>query len=189
MYSHLCIKMSFFLFVRAWAMPRILYLSCGVPFPVWTPDNISGLISVVLWLLRLEVINKISGNILLSGWANYFFEVVFVLKVNFIFEVVFIFWGCLHLWSRLQCLDCHCTIAYLVRLGWVRLESITPNLKENVSTWHNQLQINQKQGYLQQRQYQKSPWLIANVSKQFTYMFMWAVFFYLCSFLKIEYLA
>ena len=36
----------------AWAIPRILYLSCGVPFPVWTPDNISGLISVVPWLLR-----------------------------------------------------------------------------------------------------------------------------------------
>ena len=50
--SRLCIKMSSFLFVRAWAMPRILYLSCGVPFPVWTPVNISGLISVVLWLLR-----------------------------------------------------------------------------------------------------------------------------------------
>ena len=54
--SHLCMKMSSFLFVRAWAMLRILYLSCGVPFPVWTPDNISGLISVVLWLLRWEVI-------------------------------------------------------------------------------------------------------------------------------------
>ena len=33
-YSHLCIKMSSFLFVCAWAMPRILYLSCGIPFPV-----------------------------------------------------------------------------------------------------------------------------------------------------------
>ena len=32
--SRLCMKMSSFLFVRAWAMPRILYLSCGVPFPV-----------------------------------------------------------------------------------------------------------------------------------------------------------
>ena len=38
--------------MRAWAMPRILYLSCGVPFPVWTPDNISGLISVVPKLSR-----------------------------------------------------------------------------------------------------------------------------------------
>ena len=56
--SRLCMKMSYFLFVRAWAMPRILYLSCGVPFPVWTPDNISGLISVVPWLLRWEVIKK-----------------------------------------------------------------------------------------------------------------------------------
>ena len=50
--SRLCMKMLSFLFWRAWAMPRILYLSCGVPFPVWTPDNISGLISVVLWLSR-----------------------------------------------------------------------------------------------------------------------------------------
>ena len=56
--NRLCMKMPSFLFVRAWAMPRILYLSCGVPFPVWTPDNISGLISVVLWLLRWEVIKK-----------------------------------------------------------------------------------------------------------------------------------
>ena len=32
--SRLCMQMSSFLFVRAWAMPRILYLSCGVPFPV-----------------------------------------------------------------------------------------------------------------------------------------------------------
>ena len=32
--SCLCIKISSFLFVRAWAMPRILYLSCGIPFPV-----------------------------------------------------------------------------------------------------------------------------------------------------------
>ena len=54
--SRLCMKMSSFLFVRTWAMPRILYLSCGVPFPVWTPDNISGVISVVLWLSRWEVI-------------------------------------------------------------------------------------------------------------------------------------
>ena len=26
-----------------WAMPRILYLSCGIPFPVWMPGIISGL--------------------------------------------------------------------------------------------------------------------------------------------------
>ena len=32
--SRLCIKMSYLLFVRTWAMPRILYLSCGIPFPV-----------------------------------------------------------------------------------------------------------------------------------------------------------
>ena len=56
--SRLCMKMSSFLFMLTWAMPRISYLSCGVPFPVWTPDNISGLISVVLWLLRWEVIKK-----------------------------------------------------------------------------------------------------------------------------------
>ena len=43
-------------------MPRILDLSWGVPFPVGTPDNISGWISVVLWLLRWEVIKKNSGN-------------------------------------------------------------------------------------------------------------------------------
>ena len=68
-----CMKMLSFLFVQAWAIPRTSYLSCGVPFPFWTPDNISGLISVVLWLLRWEVIKKISGNILLSGGgANYF---------------------------------------------------------------------------------------------------------------------
>ena len=34
MYSRLCMKMSSFLFVRPWAMPHILYLSCGIPFPV-----------------------------------------------------------------------------------------------------------------------------------------------------------
>merc|ERR1711954_548160 len=70
--SRLCMKMLSFLFVCAWAMPRILYLSCGVPFPVWTPDNISGLITVVLWLSRLEVIKKIAGIILLRGRANLF---------------------------------------------------------------------------------------------------------------------
>ena len=51
-----------FLFVRVWAMPRILHLSYGVSFPVWTPDNIYGLISVVPWLSREEVIKKIAGN-------------------------------------------------------------------------------------------------------------------------------
>ena len=30
----LCMKMLSFLFVRACAMPRILFLSCGIPFPV-----------------------------------------------------------------------------------------------------------------------------------------------------------
>ena len=67
--SRLCMKMSSFLFVRAWGMPRILYLPCGDPFPVWTPDNISGLISVVLWLSRWEVMKKKSGNILFK-WGG-----------------------------------------------------------------------------------------------------------------------
>ena len=52
MYSRLCLKMSSFLFVRTWAMPGILYLSCGIPFPVWTPGIISGLTSVMVWLSR-----------------------------------------------------------------------------------------------------------------------------------------
>ena len=56
--SRLCIKMSSFLFVRGCAMPRILYLSCEVPFPVWTPEDISGLISVVPWLSREELSKK-----------------------------------------------------------------------------------------------------------------------------------
>jgi len=55
-------KMSSFLFVRTWAMPRISYLSCGVPFPVWTHDDISGLILVVPWLSREELSKKIAGN-------------------------------------------------------------------------------------------------------------------------------
>ena len=50
--SRLCMKMSSFLFVRAWAMPRISYISCGVPFPVLTRDNTYGLTSVVMWLSR-----------------------------------------------------------------------------------------------------------------------------------------
>ena len=56
--GRLCMKMLSFLFVRAWAMPRILYSSYGIPFPVWTPGIISGLTSVVVWLSRLEVIQK-----------------------------------------------------------------------------------------------------------------------------------
>ena len=35
-----------FLFVLAWAMLCISYLSCGIPFPVWMPGIISGLTSV-----------------------------------------------------------------------------------------------------------------------------------------------
>ena len=34
MYSRLCMKMSSFLFVRLWTMPRILYSSCGILCPV-----------------------------------------------------------------------------------------------------------------------------------------------------------
>ena len=51
-YSPLCMKMLSFQFVRAWSMPRISYLSCRIPFPVWTPGIISGLTSVVVWLSR-----------------------------------------------------------------------------------------------------------------------------------------
>ena len=56
MYSRL--KMSSFLFVRVWTMPLILYLSCGIPFPVKMPGIISGLTSVVVWLSWGEVIEK-----------------------------------------------------------------------------------------------------------------------------------
>ena len=34
MQSHLCLKMLSFLLLRAWTMPRKIYLSCGIPFPV-----------------------------------------------------------------------------------------------------------------------------------------------------------
>ena len=80
--SRLCMKMSSFLFVRALAMPHILYLSCGVLFPVWTPYNISGLISVALCLSRWEVIKKNSGNILLKWGGG---GQIFFLKVFFVF--------------------------------------------------------------------------------------------------------
>ena len=50
MFSCLCLKMLSSMFVRAWAMPRILYLSCGIPFLVWTPGIIFGLTLVVVWL-------------------------------------------------------------------------------------------------------------------------------------------
>ena len=56
MYSRLCLKMSSFLFLRAWTMPRIIYLSCGIPFPVWALGIISGLMSVVVWLSWWEVV-------------------------------------------------------------------------------------------------------------------------------------
>ena len=56
----LCIymKMLSFLFLRAWAMPHVLHLSCGIPFPVKTPGIISRLTSVKVWLSRWEVIKK-----------------------------------------------------------------------------------------------------------------------------------
>ena len=52
MYTRLCMKMLSFLFERAWAMPRKLHLSCGIPYPVWMPGIISGLTSVVVWMSR-----------------------------------------------------------------------------------------------------------------------------------------
>ena len=52
MYSRLCMKMTSFLFLHIWTMPRIFYLSCGIPFPVQSPGIISGLTSVVVWLSR-----------------------------------------------------------------------------------------------------------------------------------------
>ena len=87
--SRFCIKMSSFLFVHTWAMPHILYLLCGFPFPVLTTDNISGLISVVMWLSRWEVINKISGNYFKGRggkiiWRGRpFFEVIFIFDIQY----------------------------------------------------------------------------------------------------------
>ena len=64
--SRLCIKMSYFLFVRAWAMPRILYLSCGTPFLVQTPGIIYGL--KLWWGCQGEKSSrKISDNFLRGG--------------------------------------------------------------------------------------------------------------------------
>ena len=34
MYSRLCMKMLFFLFLRTCVMPHMLCISCGIPFPV-----------------------------------------------------------------------------------------------------------------------------------------------------------
>ena len=100
----LCIEMSSFLFVRAWAMLCSLYLSCEIQFLVWTTDNISSLKSVVVRLSR-----KKSGIILISGvgqkriwtggtifevvsifWVVLNFEVIFIFEFIFIHEVVFI---------------------------------------------------------------------------------------------------
>ena len=78
--------------LSVYAMLHILYSSCGILYLVWTPVNISGLISVVLWLLRWRGHEKKSGNILFKwGGANDFFKVLFIFSAVFIFEVVFIF--------------------------------------------------------------------------------------------------
>ena len=110
--SRLCMKMSPFLVVCAWAMPRILYLSCGVPFTVWTPGNISGLISEVLCLLRWEVTKKNSGSSLWSLGGKLFFwgrlrfcpaltKLALALHVNFcLFVCLFV---CLSFRSFFQC--------------------------------------------------------------------------------------
>ena len=79
-----------FSFVRTWAMPRLLYLSCGIPFPGWTPDNISGFTLDVVWLSRWEVIKKISGNFLREGRGQNNLLGGPIFKVVFIFEVVYL---------------------------------------------------------------------------------------------------
>ena len=56
--GRLCNYMLSFLYVCTCAMPRISYSTCWIIFPVWAPDIISGLISVVPWLSRREVIKK-----------------------------------------------------------------------------------------------------------------------------------
>ena len=47
--------MSSFMFVRAWAMPRILYLSWGIPFQVWTPGIISDLTGVAVMVRSHQI--------------------------------------------------------------------------------------------------------------------------------------
>ena len=104
--SRLCMKMSSFMYARACAMPRTLYSSCGILFPLWTPDNISGLTSFMVWLSRWEVVKKIQVISYYEGGQNCcwvrglilrissFFSsssFVFILEVIFIFQVVFLF--------------------------------------------------------------------------------------------------
>ena len=79
--SRLCMKMSSFMYARACAMPRTLYSSCGIPFPLWTPDNISSLTSFMVWLSRWEVIKKIQvisyyegGGKIVVGCGDKFWE-------------------------------------------------------------------------------------------------------------------
>ena len=56
-----------------WTMLLKLCLSCVIPFLVKKPGIISSLTSVVVWLLRWEVINKNFGpeNNFLKGRANF----------------------------------------------------------------------------------------------------------------------
>ena len=71
MYSRLCLKMSSFLFVRTWAMPRILYLSCGTPFLVKTPGILFGCgvaVKVRSYQEKFQVI------FLRGGGQKFFFE-------------------------------------------------------------------------------------------------------------------
>ena len=104
--SRLCMKMSSFMYASACAMPRTLYWSCGILFSLWTPDNISGLTSFMVWLSRWEVVKKIQVISFYEGgqnccWArglilriSSFFSsssFVFILEVIFIFQVVFLF--------------------------------------------------------------------------------------------------
>ena len=56
----------------AWTMPGALHLSCGIPIPIWTPDNISGLPLVVVWLSSRGVIKKITSRT--TGARGYKFE-------------------------------------------------------------------------------------------------------------------
>ena len=76
--SRLCMKMSSSMNAHTCAMLRTLYSSCGILFLVWTPDNISGLTSFVLWLSRGEVVKKIQvrsyyeGGKIVVRWGDKF---------------------------------------------------------------------------------------------------------------------
>ena len=69
MYSRLYLKMLFFLFMLAWAILRVLYLSCEIPFRVWIPDNISVSTTYFLFVDILSTayflfVDTVSTNIL-----------------------------------------------------------------------------------------------------------------------------